>query len=112
MVSCAENDIKPLLRVDHISSLNYADYMFESAFLMWMGVVARFWGTYMGSWEHNMVGPCSVEDAQPNTVLTICTGKYDTVVSMMFFKARCLEVRERGYSIVQGFVLNMRFSGH
>lgn len=87
MVSSAEEDIKPLLRVSHIPRYHYADCMFDIFFLMWTKIFAFVWSTYGGMRELNIVGPFHGEDGQPTTVFTTAIGKMNTMFSMEFYKS-------------------------
>lgn len=56
---------------------------------------------YGGIRERNMVGPCRGEDDHPTTLFNTVIRKMVTEISVAFYKARGLEVRERGNTIMQ-----------
>lgn len=59
-----------------------------------MGRFTWILGTYGGTNEHNMVGPCRNEDAQLTAVLNTVIARMDTAVSIEFCKERFVEVRK------------------
>lgn len=60
-------------------------------------------GTYGGMGEHIMVGTCVGTLVQPTTVFNKVFGNIAIAVSMEFYKAICVEVTERDYTILSDF---------
>lgn len=81
-VPYAEDDIKPLLRVAHISRYHYEERTFDILFVRW--TERWFWlrGMYGGISEHNMVGRCRGEDDQSTVESNNVIGKMDTAVAI------------------------------
>lgn len=103
MLYFLEDDIKPLVRESHIPRYHYVYSMFDLAFLRCTERLAWLWGTSGGLSDHNKIGTCSGEDAKPTTVFNRVIGKMDTAVSIAFYNARFVEVRELGCTILPDF---------
>lgn len=98
-VSCHYVDDLPLLRMVHLPSKHFSETFLDKVFVQWTRNLTCLWGTYRWFHDHGLVQSCQANPATLNRV----TGKHSAALSMSFFKGLIVEVRERGYAMVDGF---------
>lgn len=103
---CQDYNNRPVFRMAHIPRNHFAETFFEKAFVQWTRTLlaadqAWLWGTYGGMRDHGLVQSC---EENPVT-LSIVEELNGPVLFIASFEERHVEVRERGYAIldVAGF---------
>lgn len=91
-VLCQHNYKRPLIRMGHIPRNYFAETFFDQAFLQWTSNFACLCGRCRGFRKHLLVQYCR---EKPSKFIRFAL-QNSTALSMEFFKARMVEVRERG----------------
>lgn len=93
------DDNHPLMRMVHIPRNHFVKPFFDKAFVHFTKNFTLLWGPYGGLRDHGLVKSCQ-ED--PSTFSTVAE-QNGTALFIAFLKARLVEVRDRGYALLDGF---------
>lgn len=98
-VRCLEDDNRPLLSMAHIPWQHFAESLFYKGFVTWTRDIAWLWGTYGALREHELIRCCRQDPVAFRAVVQ----QNQTALSIAFFKAKLVDVKERGFTVLDGF---------
>lgn len=101
--ACVEDDTRTLLKIAHIPGYHYVECMLNIAFLRWKERLEWLRRTYVGMREQFTVDLYLVKYAVLNILFNTGIGKMGTSSSLPFYKARLVEVRKSGHTILHNF---------
>ena len=100
-----ESDPTPLLRMAHIPAGHLANTFLNKNEVQFLKDIAFLWGAYGALRECDMVeavGP-TLGMRHNSEVFDVVVRHFNSTLPMTFYKTRHVEVRDRGYTILEGF---------
>ena len=92
-------DPTPFLTMAHIPNEHTANIMLSKADVEYMRDMAWFWGTYGALRDIDAIDPFRID----NTVFKTDVENQGGTIAMSYFQKKAVEVRERGYTILEDF---------